>query len=229
MSIFLTHTVDYTNLSVDATQKDIEALCTEAIQFSFFSVCVRPAMVKHAHTLFPSVCSVVGFPSKKSSSLEEMMRQLFSTHEKVKETDQALARGASEIDMIIDLSSLKNKLYNIVEDDIRAVVQTAHPLPVKVIIETCFLSDEEKVIAAKLSECAGARFVKTSTGYGTSGAHLADIELLSRVVSPHIGIKASGGIQTLEYALKLFDAAQKYRKHPFRLGISKNLFKSLVM
>ena len=217
--------VDHTNLNPSATKESIEILCQEADSSRFKTVCVRPSMVSLASSLLKAsnvkVCSVVGFPLIKTTTADEMQRELlqYTTKLKVKEALSALRDGASEIDMVIDLYSLKEKAYSLVEKDIRSIV--AHAPFVKVIIETCYLTEEEKVIACTLAEQSGAHFVKTSTGYGIGGATLPDMALMSRSVSERVGIKASGGIQTLEFALELYHASQSFCPHPFRIGSSK--------
>jgi len=224
--------VDHTNLTLTTTQEEIKALCQEAIFCHFKTVCVRSSMVSLASHFLKNtpvlVCSVVGFPTIKTKTCDEMVRDLdqYTTESKVKEVISALREGASEIDMVIDLKALKKKEYHLVEEDIRAVVEAAASAKrkshlVKVIIETCYLSEEEKVIACKIAECAGAHFVKTSTGYGTHGATLQDMELMSKVVGEKVGIKASGGVQTIEFATQLYNASQLIRPHEFRIGSSK--------
>jgi len=224
--------VDHTCLSMTATQADIEKLCEEAIRCRFKSVCVRPEMVAAACRFLRRtsvlVCSVVGFPKVKTATETEMEKALcgYDTFTKVQETLSALGDGANEIDMVIDLHALKKKEYPLVEKDIRSVVEVAsssHSTPhtVKVIIETCYLSEEEKVSACTIAACAGAHFVKTSTGYGVQGATVQDMELMSRVLGESVGIKASGGIQTLASALELYQASQRFCQHPFRIGSSK--------
>ena len=224
--------VDHTHLSMTATQEEIERLCQEAIHSQFKAVCVRPDMVAVASRLLQNtrvlVCSVIGFPKIKTATALEMEEALheYQTVDKVWEALSALREGAHEIDMVIDLHSLKKKDYHLVEEDIRAVVQAVcsfHKTPplVKVIIETCYLTEEEKVSACTIAECAGAHFVKTSTGYGIQGATVQDIELMNRVLSGRVGIKASGGIHTLESAFELYQAAQRFCPHPFRIGSSK--------
>ena len=217
--------VDHTNLNLTATAKEIRTLCQEAIACHFKGVCVRSSMVLVASCALksspPLVCSVVGFPTERSTTCDQLLRNLsqYTTESKVKETRAAIRDGASEIDMVIDLIALKQKEYHLVEKDIRAVVEAAER--VKVIIETCYLTEEEKVIACTIAESAGAHFVKTSTGYGSHGATLCDMELMSRVLGEKVGIKASGGVQNIEFALELYTASQIFRSHDFRVGSSK--------
>lgn len=182
--------IDHTLLKADATQDQIAQLCYEARTHHFASVCVNPAHVRLCAQLLKGsdvkVCTVIGFP-------------LGATAPAVKayETQQAIRDGATEIDMVINIGALKSRDYRAVHEDIAAVVRTAHAANalVKVIIETAFLTDEEKVIASQLSKAAGADFVKTSTGFGPGGATVEDVALMRRVVGPSIGVKASGGVR----------------------------------
>ncbi len=182
--------IDHTLLKADASQDQIAQLCYEARTYHFASVCVNPAHVKLSAQLLKgsdvAVCTVVGFP-------------LGATPATVKafETQQAIRDGASEIDMVINIGALKSQDYQVVYDDIASVVRAAHAggAIVKVIIEAALLTDEEKVVACQLSKAAGADFVKTSTGFGPSGATVADVALMRRVVGPSIGIKAAGGVK----------------------------------
>lgn len=181
--------IDHTLLKPDASQDQIAQLCYEARTFHFASVCVNPAHVKLAAQLLKgsdvAVCTVVGFP-------------LGATPGTVKayETQQAIREGASEIDMVINIGALKSRDYKTVHEDIGTVVRAAHAgnAIVKVIIEAALLTDEEKVIACQLAKAAGADFVKTSTGFGPSGATVEDVALMRRVVGPTMGVKAAGGV-----------------------------------
>lgn len=182
--------IDHTLLKADATQDQIAQLCYEARTHHFASVCVNPANVRLSAQLLKGsdvkVCTVIGFPLGATASPV-----------KAYETQQAIRDGATEIDMVINIGALKSRDYQAVRDDITAVVATAHAAHalVKVIIETAFLTDEEKVIACQLSKVAGADFVKTSTGFGPGGATVDDVALMRRVVGPAIGVKASGGVR----------------------------------
>jgi deoxyribose-phosphate aldolase len=182
--------IDHTLLRADATQDQIAQLCYEARTHHFASVCINPANVRLAAQLLKGsdvkVCTVIGFPLGAMASPV-----------KAYETQQAIRDGATEIDMVINIGALKSRDYNVVRDDIAAVVQTTHAgnALVKVIIETALLTDEEKVIACQLSKTAGADFVKTSTGFGPGGATVEDVALMRRVVGPAIGVKASGGVR----------------------------------
>jgi deoxyribose-phosphate aldolase len=193
--------IDHTLLKADATQDQVAQLCYEARAHHFASVCVNPAHVKLAAELLRGsdvrVCTVVGFP-------------LGATPATVKayETTQAIRDGATEIDMVINIGALKSKDYQVVYEDIGAVVRAAHAgnALVKVIIEAALLNDEEKVIASQLSKAAGAEFVKTSTGFGPGGATVADITLMRKVVGPEMGIKAAGGVRNLADAQAMIAA-----------------------
>ena len=191
--------IDHTLLKASATQADIIRLCAEAKQYGFASVCVNSCYAKlvtrQLRGTDVKTCCVVGFP------LGAM-----STAAKAYEAKCAVEDGASEIDMVINVGALKegNDLY--VEEDISAVVEAAKPAIVKVIIETCLLTDEEKVRACSLSESAGAAFVKTSTGFSTGGANVHDVALMKKTVDGRLQVKASGGIHTPEQAQELIAA-----------------------
>jgi len=182
--------IDHTLLKADATQDQIAQLCYEARTHHFASVCVNPTHVRLCAQLLKDsdvkVCTVIGFP-------------LGATAAPVKayETQQAIRDGATEIDMVINVGALKSRDYRAVNEDIAAVVRTAHAANalVKVILETALLTDEEKVIASQLSKAAGADYVKTSTGFGPGGATVEDVALMRRVVGPGLGVKASGGVR----------------------------------
>ena len=191
--------IDHTLLKASATQADIIRICAEAKQYGFASVCVNSCYAKlvtrQLRGTDVKTCCVVGFP------LGAM-----STAAKAYEAKCAVEDGASEIAMVINVGALKegNDLY--VEEDISAVVEAAKPAIVKVIIETCLLTDEEKVRACSLSESAGAAFVKTSTGFSTGGANVHDVALMKKTVDGRLLVKASGGIHTPEQAQELIAA-----------------------
>ena len=192
--------IDHTLLKPTATIPDIEKLCEEALEHNFFSVCVNSCHVALAKDFLSksdtvSVCSVIGFP------LGAM-----STEAKIAELQQAKHDGADEFDMVINLGWLKSGKENLVEDEIRQLKEAAGNLTLKVIIETCYLSDEEIVKASKLAVNAGADFVKTSTGFGTGGATLEAIKLMKDAVNGKAKLKASGGIRDFETAQKYIDA-----------------------
>lgn len=202
--------IDHTLLKPGATPEEVKILCREAIQYGFATVCVDPMHVGLAATLVRDSSvkpiTVVGFPLGTSP-----------TEFKVKETRAAIQAGAMEIDMVIQLKFLKEGLYSEVFHDIRAVVEAAHPIPVKVILETCELNHDQKIIACALSKAAGAAFVKTSTGFGAGGATPEDVALMRRIVGPTMGVKASGGIRTYEDAQRMVEAGAS------RLGTSSSI------
>ena len=190
--------IDYTLLKATATPAQIEKLCQEARQYGFFSVCVNSGYVSLvAQALKGSevkVCTVVGFP------LGAM-----STQGKLHETSTALAEGADEVDMVINLGLLLSGQTAKVRDEIALLKKETADKVLKVIIETCYLTDEQKRLASQLCVEAGADFVKTSTGFGTAGATLADVQLIKEVVGDRAKIKASGGIRNRETALQYID------------------------
>lgn len=193
--------IDHTLLKADATKDEIVKLVEEANEHSFASVCINPVWVKTAAELLADtpnvkVCTVIGFPLGASTP-----------ETKAFETKNAIENGATEVDMVINIGALKSKDDELVERDIRAVVEAAKGKAiVKVIIETCLLTDEEKVRACELSVKAGADYVKTSTGFSTGGATVEDIRLMRKTVGPDIGVKASGGVRSREDALAMIEA-----------------------
>ena len=191
--------IDHTVLKPDTTAETIRTLCAEARENCFASVCVSPVWVPLAAEELagatPLVCTVIGFPHGANR-----------TAVKVFETEQAVRDGAREIDMVLAIGLLKSERYADVEADIRAVVQAAGGHTVKVILETALLTDEEKVIACVLAQNAGADFVKTSTGFAQGGASPQDVALMRRVVGPDMGVKASGGVRSLEDAYAMVEA-----------------------
>lgn len=203
----LAGTIDSTLLHPGATPEDIRRLCEEAADYHFASVCVNPCYVafaaEHLSGSDVAVCTVVGFPL--GANLPAV---------KAKEALLALRDGARELDMVLNVGLLKAGDLSGVEEDIRAVTECAQGALVKVIIETCLLDDGEKVAACGAVERAGALFVKTSTGFGKSGATAEDVRLLRRTAGNRMGVKASGGIRTLEDALRMLDAGAS------RLGTS---------
>ena len=202
--------IDHTNLSPTATIDDIEKLCDEAIQYGFKTVCVSPTMLEYAIGQLQSsatkAISVIGFPTGKAS-----------TSEKADETTHLVKIGASELDMVINLDALKRKNYSYVYEDIDAVVKAARAVPIKVIIEACYLDNDEKVIACALAKAAGATFVKTSTGCGSSGATPQDISLMRKVVGIDMGVKASGSIRSYDDAITMIQAGAN------RIGTSSSV------
>jgi deoxyribose-phosphate aldolase len=193
--------IDHTLLKPEATKQQVEELCAEAKQYSFASVCINPSYAKLCAQLLRDttvkVCTVIGFPLGATS-----------TQAKSFETEQAIRDGAREVDMVINVGMLKSGEYEYVERDIAAVTSMAHKYDVlaKVIIETGLLTDEEKVKACILAKRSKADFVKTSTGFAKGGATAGDIALMRRVVGPDLGVKASGGVRTLEQAKALIES-----------------------
>ncbi|MGE7023477.1 deoxyribose-phosphate aldolase [Solibacillus cecembensis] len=190
--------IDHTLLKAEATVEQVQKICDEAKQYVFASVCVNPTWVKFCAEQLAGtevkVCTVIGFPLGASTSAV-----------KAYETKDAIANGAGEIDMVINIGALKDSQFNVVLEDIKAVVNAANGTLVKVIIETCLLTDAEKVKACELAVEAGADFVKTSTGFSTGGATAEDIALMRKTVGPTIGVKASGGVRSLEDMKAMID------------------------
>lgn len=190
--------IDHTVLRADATREEIVKLCREARQYSFASVCVNaywvPLVAAELSGSPVKVCTVVGFPLGATS-----------TDAKVAETESAVRVGAQEIDMVINVGALKSGDHEAVKLDIRAVAEAAHRggAILKVILETALLDDNQKAVACTLAKLAGADFVKTSTGFSTAGATAHDVALMRSVVGPEMGVKASGGIRTLEDVRKM--------------------------
>ncbi len=191
--------IDHTLLKAFATKEDIFNLCAEANKYKFASVCVNPVNVNYAHSLLKDsgvkVCTVIGFPLGANSS-----------DVKAYETTVAIQDGADEVDMVINIGAAKAHDYETVYNDILAVVKAANGVLVKVIIETCYLTDEEKVEVCKLCVKAGADFVKTSTGFGTGGATEHDVKLMKDTVGDSCQVKASGGIRNVEDFNKMIEA-----------------------
>ena len=191
--------IDHTLLKPDASQEQIETLIEEAKKYDFASVCVNPTWVNFAAQALKAtdvkVCTVIGFPL--GANTPEL---------KAVETSDAIQNGANEVDMVINIGALKSRNFDLVERDIRAVVEAAKGTLVKVIIETCLLTDDEKVKACQIAQKAGADFVKTSTGFSTGGATVADVALMRKTVGPDMGVKASGGARSYEDALAFIKA-----------------------
>lgn len=191
--------IDHTLLKPESTQEQIDHLLSEAVEYQFASVCVNPTWVAHcAKTLASTgvkVCTVVGFPLGANTSSVKAF-----------ETKDAIANGADEIDMVINVGQLKSGQYEVVKADIRAVVEASQDKLVKVIIETCLLTNDEKVKACQLAVSAGADFVKTSTGFSAAGATVEDIVLMRETVGPNIGVKAAGGARSYEDAEAFIEA-----------------------
>ena len=191
--------IDHTLLKPDASQEQIETLIEEAKKYDFASVCVNPTWVSFAAQALKAtdvkVCTVIGFPL--GANTPEL---------KAFETNDAIQNGANEVDTVINIGALKSRNFDLVERDIRAVVEAAKGTLVKVIIETCLLTDDEKVRACQIAQKAGADFVKTSTGFSTGGATVADVALMRKTVGPDMGVKASGGARSYEDALAFIKA-----------------------
>lgn len=199
--------IDHTLLKPDATQEQIQKICNEAKDFHFASVCVNPYWIPYVVGELKgsdvTPCCVIGFP-------------LGCTPANVKayEAKEAVEAGAREIDMVINVSAAKSGDWKTVEEDIATVNAAKGPAKLKVIIETCLLTDEEKVKACEISKAVGADFVKTSTGFSTGGATAADVALMRKTVGPDMGVKASGGIRNLANAVEMIEAGAS------RLGAS---------
>lgn len=192
--------IDHTMLKADAVQADIAKLVEEAKQYQFASVCVNPTWVSYCAEQLAGtevkVCTVIGFPLGASTSAVKAL-----------ETQDAIANGATEVDMVINIGELKAGNDEFVQKDIEAVVKAASGKAlVKVIIETCLLTDEQKVRACELAVKAGADFVKTSTGFSTGGATREDVALMRKTVGQQTGVKASGGVRSLEDVNSMIEA-----------------------
>ena len=182
--------VDHTQLKAFATWEDIQKLCEEALEFHTASVCVPPTYIKRIHDTYGdkvNICTVVGFPLGYSV-----------TEAKVAEVEQALADGCNEIDMVVNISDVKNGRFDKVEQEIRTLKKTCGDHILKVIVETCYLTEEEKIAMCRAVTNAGADYIKTSTGFGTDGATKEDVELFKKHIGPQVKIKAAGGVSTLE-------------------------------
>ena len=195
----LTGMIDHSLLKPQSTRVELKKLCAEAVQCAFKAVCINPVHVADAASFLKEsgviVCSVVGFP------FGTLLPKI-----KAAETREVVRLGAEEIDMVIRVGALKEGRNPEVVEDIRGVVEAASGRPVKVILETCYLTEEEKIRGCKLAVEAGAAFVKTSTGFGSAGATEEDVKLMRRVVGTDLGVKAAGGIRTLADALKMIEA-----------------------
>lgn len=199
MSVRLARYIDHTLLKPEATGEDIVKLCKEALEHSFYAVCINPSYVDTAVKELQGspviVCAVIGFPLGATS-----------TATKAFEAAEAVDSGAEEVDMVIHVGALKSGNIQYVIDDLAAVVRAAKGNTVKVIIETGLLDKEEKITACRLVKESGAAFVKTSTGFGPGGATIADVQLMRETVGPDLGIKASGGVRTAKAARQMIEA-----------------------
>lgn len=202
--------IDHTLLKPEATKEQITKLCEEARQYDFASVCVNTCYVPLAKQLLAGsdvkVCCVVGFPLGAMDTVSKAF-----------EAKTAVANGAQEVDMVINIGALKDKDYDYVTKDIAAVVEASKPAIVKVIIEACLLTDEEKVEACKCSMNAKAEFVKTSTGFSTHGATPEDVALMKKIVGNVCKVKAAGGVRSYDDAMKMIEAGAD------RLGCSAGI------
>ncbi|PUU90294.1 deoxyribose-phosphate aldolase [Halanaerobium sp.] len=191
--------IDHTILGAEVTKEAVKEKCREAKEYNFASVCANPDQVAlMAEELADSpvkVCTVIGFPLGVNA-----------TATKIAEAELAAAEGADELDMVMKVGALKEGDYELVKNDIKAVVEAAGDKLVKVIIETCYLTDQQKVKACELAKAAGADFVKTSTGFGSGGATVEDIALMRKTVGEKMGVKASGGIHSLAEAEAMIEA-----------------------
>lgn len=202
--------VDHTLLKADASKKELDQLCEEALKYGFAGVCVNSSNIKYVANKLRGnsvkAIAVVGFPLGAAS-----------TSSKAFEAKEAVQAGAQEIDMVMNIGALKNRDYILVASDIMKVVEASKPNPVKVILETGMLTDEEKIIGCVLSKISGAAFVKTSTGFGPGGATVNDIKLMRRIVGADMSVKASGGIKTYKDAISMIEAGAN------RLGTSSGV------
>jgi deoxyribose-phosphate aldolase len=207
----IAHYIDHTLLKPDATEAQIRQLCAEAAQHDFASVCVNPTWVKLCNELLPpgqgvKVCTVIGFPLGATTSAVKAF-----------EAKTAWQQGADEIDMVLNVGALKSGKLDLVETDIRAVRAAIPGVTLKVIIETCLLTDAEKITACQIAKRAGADFVKTSTGFAKGGATVEDVRLMRQTVGPLMGVKASGGIKSYADAKAMIEAGAT------RLGCSAGI------
>ncbi|RLD20228.1 MAG: deoxyribose-phosphate aldolase [Caldiserica bacterium] len=202
--------IDHTQLKAETTCNDIIRLCTEAKKYSFGTVCVNSGYVALAKKQLTGtsvkIASVVGFPLGAMDSVAKAF-----------EAERAITLGANEIDMVMNIGELKSENYKKVEEDIKYVVDAVNPTLVKVIIETALLTAEEKPIACSIAVSAGAKYVKTSTGFSKGGATIEDVKLMRMVVGKNIGVKAAGGIHDFETAVKMVQAGAS------RIGASKSV------
>lgn len=181
--------VDHTQLKAFATWEDIKVLCDEAIEYGTASVCIPPCYIKRVHDTYGekiNICTVIGFPLGYSV-----------TAAKAVEAEQAIEDGASEVDMVVNISDVKNGNYAAVQSEIATLKEIVGDKILKVIIETCYLTEEEKVAMCKAVTNAGADYIKTSTGFGTAGATMEDIKLFKANIGPNVKMKAAGGVKTV--------------------------------
>ncbi|QSZ28408.1 deoxyribose-phosphate aldolase [Aceticella autotrophica] len=205
--------IDYTLLKSNATDNDIKKLCTEAKEYNFASVCINPVYVNFAKNLLErsdiKVCTVIGFPLGANT-----------IKTKTYEAKDAIKNGADEIDMVLNIGRLKSGDFDYIEKEIKAVVKESKALKnviIKVILENCYLTDEEKIRACEIVVHSGADFVKTSTGFGIGGATIDDVRLMRKTVGDNFGVKASGGVRTSEDARLMIKAGAN------RIGTSSGI------
>ena len=190
--------IDHTQLKAFAKWEDIEKLCDEAVEYQTASVCIPPAYIKRVHDKYQdkiNICTVVGFPLGYSV-----------TSAKVAEVEQALKDGCNEIDMVVNISDVKNGDYDKVEEEIRTLKKACGNHILKVIIETCYLTEDEKIAMCKAVTNAGADYIKTSTGFGTGGATIEDIRLFKEHIGPNVKMKAAGGVKSKDDLIMFFEA-----------------------
>lgn len=201
--------IDHTLLKATATWEEIQKICEESIQHKTASICIPPAYIKRIHDTYGdqvNICTVIGFPLGYNT-----------TAVKVFETKEAIADGAEEVDMVINIGWAKEHEYQKIEDEIRALKEAAGEKILKVIIETCYLTDEEKIALCGCVTRAGADFIKTSTGFGTAGATLHDVQLFKANVGPEVRVKAAGGMKTAQDCIDFMAAGAE------RLGTSSGV------
>ena len=202
--------IDHTVLKADTPKAKVQQIIDEAIQYDFMSVCINPTWVSFAAEKLAAtdvkVCTVIGFPLGANTSTVKAF-----------EAAEAIKNGADEVDMVINIGAAKDGDWDLVESDIQAVVDASKDVTTKVIIETSLLTDEEKVKACQAAVRAGADFVKTSTGFSTAGATVADIALMRQTVGPDLGVKASGGVRSIADAQAMIEAGAT------RLGTSNGV------
>lgn len=181
--------IDHTQLKAYATWEDIDKLCRQAAAYHTASVCIPPCYIRRVREIYPdlNICTVVGFPLGYSV-----------TAAKVTEVKEAIKDGANEIDMVVNISDVKNHLYDRVEEEIRTLKEACEGHILKVIVEACYLTREEKVAMCRAVTAAGADYIKTSTGFGTGGATVEDVELFAKQIGPGVSIKAAGGVKSRE-------------------------------
>lgn len=190
--------IDHTQLKAFAKWEDIEKLCDEAVEYQTASVCIPPAYIKRVHDKYQdkiNICTVVGFPLGYSV-----------TSAKVAEVEQALKDGCNEIDMVVNISDVKNGDYDKIEEEIRTLKKACGNHILKVIIETCYLTEDEKIAMCKAVTNAGADYIKTSTGFGTGGATIEDIRLFKEHIGPNVKMKAAGGVKSKDDLIMFLEA-----------------------